>query len=194
MIYGYKRVSTVGQAKDGNSLQDQENKLRENGAVEIYCDTFTGTKTDRPELNKLVAKVKSGDTIVVTKLDRLGRSLSKTSELITELLDKGVTINILDLGTLSNSSVNTLLRNVLLAFAQFERDMIVERTSEGKAIKRATDPNYKEGRKAIEVPQFMEYYKKNRSGEMTAVDCCSALGITKAKWYRLCKENNCNFM
>lgn len=187
MIYGYKRVSTVSQAKDGNSLESQEQLLRENGAVEIYCDAFTGTRTDRPELNKLVEKVKSGDTIVVTKLDRLGRSLSKTSELITELLDRGVTINILDLGTLSNSSVNTLLRNVLLSFAQFERDMIIERTSEGKAIKRATDPNYKEGRKTIEVPDFEKYYEKTKKGEISVVDCCAALNISRAKWYRLCK-------
>jgi DNA invertase Pin-like site-specific DNA recombinase len=187
MIYGYKRVSTTGQAKDGNSLQDQENKLRENGATEIYCDAFTGTKTDRPELNKLVAKVKSGDTIVVTKIDRLGRSLSQTSELITKLLDKGVTINILNLGILSNDSVNTLLRNVLLSFAQFERDMIIERTSEGKAIKRATDPNYKEGRKTIEVPDFEKFLEKTKKGEMTVVDCCAVLGISRAKWYSLCK-------
>lgn len=187
MIYGYKRVSTTGQAKDGNSLQDQENKLRENGATEIYCDAFTGTKTDRPELNKLVAKVKSGDTIVVTKIDRLGRSLSQTSELITKLLDKGVTINILNLGILSNDSVNTLLRNVLLSFAQFERDMIIERTSEGKAIKRATDPNYKEGRKTIEVPDFEKFLEKTKKGEMTVVDCCAILGISRAKWYSLCK-------
>lgn len=188
MVYGYKRVSTTGQAKDGNSLQDQENKLRENGATEIYCDAFTGTKTDRPELNKLVAKVKSGDTIVVTKIDRLGRSLSQTSELITKLLDKGVTINILNLGILSNDSVNTLLRNVLLSFAQFERDMIIERTSEGKAIKRATDPNYKEGRKTIEVPDFEKFLEKTKKGEMTVVDCCAILGISRAKWYSLCKS------
>ena len=187
MVYGYKRVSTTGQAKDGNSLQDQENKLRENGATEIYCDAFTGTKTDRPELNKLIAKVKSGDTIVVTKIDRLGRSLSQTSELITKLLDKGVTINILNLGILSNDSVNTLLRNVLLSFAQFERDMIIERTSEGKAIKRATDPNYKEGRKTIEVPDFEKFLEKTKKGEMTVVDCCAILGISRAKWYSLCK-------
>lgn len=187
MIYGYKRVSTVGQAKDGNSLESQEQSLRDNGAVEIYCDAFTGTKTDRPELNKLIAKVKSGDTIIVTKIDRLGRSLSQTSALITELLDKGVTINILDLGILSNSSVNTLLRNVLLSFAQFERDMIIERTSEGKAIKRATDPNYKEGRKTIEVPDFPKFLEKTKKGELSVVESCSALGISRAKWYSLCK-------
>ena len=187
MIYGYKRVSTTGQAKDGNSLESQEQQLRESGATEIFCDAFTGTKTDRPELNKLVAKVKDGDTIIVTKIDRLGRSLSQTSELITKLLDKGVTINILNLGILSNSSVNTLLRNVLLSFAQFERDMIIERTGEGKAIKRATDPHYKEGRKVLEVPNFAEYFEKNKKGELSATACCKELGISRSKWYSLCK-------
>lgn len=145
MIYGYARVSTVGQAKDGNSFEVQERLLKGNGAEQIFFDAFTGTKTERPELNKLVSVLQDGDTVVVTKIDRLGRSLSKTSELITQLLDKGVTVNILNLGVLSNSSVNTLMRNVLLAFAQFERDMIVERTAEGKAIAK-TRPDFREGR------------------------------------------------
>ena len=187
MIYGYKRVSTTGQAKDGNSLESQEQQLRENGAVEIYCDAFTGTKTDRPELNKLISKVKSGDTIIVTKIDRLGRSLSQTSELITMLLDKGVTINILNLGILSNSSVNTLLRNVLLAFAQFERDMIIERTSEGKAIKRATDPDYKEGRKSVKPENFEKIKKDVDSGLMSIKEAIEEMGISRSSWYKYCK-------
>lgn len=145
MIYGYARVSTVGQAKDGNSFEVQERLLNENGAEQIFYDAFTGIKTDRPELNKLIFILQDGDTLIVTKIDRLGRSLSKTSELITQLLDKGITVNILNLGVLSNSSVNTLMRNVLLAFAQFERDMIVERTSEGKAIAKMR-PDFREGR------------------------------------------------
>ena len=60
MIYGYARVSTKGQAKDGNSLESQIEILRENGAVEIYSDSFTGTKTDRPEFNKLLEVLKAG--------------------------------------------------------------------------------------------------------------------------------------
>ena len=65
--------------------------------------------------------------------------------------------------------------------------MIIERTREGKAIKKATDPNYKEGRKTIVVPDFEKYFAKNKKGEMSVVDCCAALGITRAKWYRMCK-------
>lgn len=145
MIYGYARVSTAGQAREGNSLEAQERLLRQNGAEIIFYDTFTGTKTDRPELKKLLSESHKGDSIIVTKLDRLGRSVSKTAELINELMEKDITINVLNLGVLSNNSTNTLLRNVLLAFAQFERDMIVERTAEGKAIAK-TRPDFREGR------------------------------------------------
>lgn len=188
MIYGYARVSTKGQAKDGNSLEAQEKLLKENGAVEVYRDAFTGTKVDRPELNKLLNLLKEGDTIIVTKLDRLGRSLSKTSELITELIERGITINILNLGVLNNSSMNTLLRNVLLAFAQFERDMIVERTSEGKAMCRETKPDWREGRKVIETPDFQKFLEKQKDGTMTVDECCERLGISRRTWYNRVKE------
>ena len=188
MLYGYARVSTKGQAKDGNSLEAQERLLRDNGAVEIYHDAFTGTKVDRPELTKLLEMLKDGDTLMVTKLDRLGRSLSKTSELITELIEKGVTINILNLGVLNNSSMNTLLRNVLLAFAQFERDMIVERTSEGKAICRETKADWREGRKSIELPDFEKFLEKQKEGSMTVNECCEELGISRSTWFARCRE------
>lgn len=145
MIYGYGRVSTKGQAKDGNSLESQEQLLKENGAEVIRMDSFTGTKMDRPQFDKLLNELKSGDTLIITKLDRFARSVSQASDLITELIDNGITINVLNLGILSNDSVSTLMRNVLLSFAQFERDMIVTRTQEGKAIARQ-DPNYREGR------------------------------------------------
>lgn len=148
MVYGYARVSTKGQAKDGNSLEVQKAALIEAGAVEssIYIDTFTGTKMDRPEFNKLKEILRPGDKLIVTKLDRLGRSVSQASEIITELIDQEVEINVLNLGILSNDSVNTLMRNILLSFAQFERDMIVQRTQEGKAIAKANNPDFKEGR------------------------------------------------
>jgi DNA invertase Pin-like site-specific DNA recombinase len=187
MIYGYARVSTAGQAKDGNSLEAQEKLLKENGAVKIYRDAFTGTKTDRPALNELMEMLVEGDVVIVSKLDRLGRSLSKTSELITELIDKGVTINILNLGVLNNGSMNTLLRNVLLAFAQFERDMIVERTSEGKAVKRERG-ELVEGRPVIEVPEFTKFFKKTKNGELSVSESCRQLGISRSKWYSLCKH------
>lgn len=146
MIFGYTRVSTKTQARDGNSLDAQQAALTAAGAEKIYTDTFTGTKMDRPEWDRLRAQLRRGDVLIVTRLDRLARSVSQASGLITEMIDEGITINVLNLGILSNDSVNTLLRNVLLSFAQFERDMIVQRTQEGKAVARATDPDFREGR------------------------------------------------
>ena len=145
MVYGYMRVSTRGQARDGNSLDAQERELREHGATVIYSDSFTGTKLDRPNLTKLLDRITAGDTLIVCKLDRFARSVGQASQLITDLIDKGVTVNVLNLGILSNDSVSTLLRNVLLSFAQFERDMIVQRTQEGKAVARQA-PDFREGR------------------------------------------------
>ena len=146
MKFGYIRVSTRKQARDGNSLEAQREALTAAGAEKIYTDTFTGTRMERPEWDKLRAHLRRGDVLIVTRLDRLARSVSQASGLITEMIDEGITINVLNLGVLSNDSVNTLLRNVLLSFAQFERDMIVQRTQEGKAVARATDPNFREGR------------------------------------------------
>ena len=150
MIYGYCRVSTKGQAKDGNSLEAQENALREAGAEVIYSEAFTGTKKDRPELKKLLEALQAGDTLVVTKLDRVARSASQGMDLVDELLNKGITVNILNMGTLDNTPTGKLIKNIFLCFAEFERDMIVERTQEGKAVARerakAEGKDFREGR------------------------------------------------
>ena len=144
-IYGYARVSTVGQAKDGNSLEAQESDLRAAGATEIFVDTFTGTKMERPEFDRMNSLLQKGDTLIVTKLDRFARTVGQASALITDLIDRGITVNVLNLGVLDNSSISVLMRNILLSFAQFERDMIVQRTQEGRAIAR-TKEGYREGR------------------------------------------------
>lgn len=156
MIFGYARVSTKGQAKDGNSLEVQEKLLKESGAEKIYVDSFTGTKLERPEFDKLLKQINSGDTLIVTKLDRFARSVTQASDLITKLIDRSITVNVLNLGILSNSSVSTLMRNVLLSFAQFERDMIVERTSEGKAIAKQK-PDFREGRPPLYKKKQVEH-------------------------------------
>ena len=145
MIYGYCRVRTKGQAKDGNSLEAQASAVKAAGADIIYSDAFTGTKKDRPELNKLLSVINKGDKLIVTKLDRIARSATQGAELIQSLLDKGITIHILNMGVLDNTPTGKLIRTILLAFAEFERDMIVERTQEGKAIAKEK-PNFKEGR------------------------------------------------
>lgn len=90
MVYGYARVSTSGQAKDGNSLEDQKNKLITAGASEIIEEYYTGTTTHRPEFSKLINKLQDGDTLVVTKLDRFARSAGQGVQLIQELIGRGV--------------------------------------------------------------------------------------------------------
>ena len=145
MIYGYARVSTKGQAKDGNSLEAQTKALKEAGAEIIFKDSFTGTKSDRPEFSKLIEILEDGDKLIVTKLDRFARSATQGAEIMQELLDRGVAVHILNMGQIDNTPAGKLIRNIFFAFAEFERDMIVERTQEGKAIAKQ-NPNFKEGR------------------------------------------------
>lgn len=122
------------QMKDGNSLEAQEKQLKKNGAQEIFTDSFTGTKFNRPQLDLLLAKLKSEDTLIVTKLDRVARSLSQGSTLINDLLNKNIKVNILNKGIMVNTPSSKLIRNIFFSFAEFEREMIIERTQEGKAI------------------------------------------------------------
>ena len=123
----------------------QETALKNAGAQKIYSDTFTGTKNHRPELDKLMDLLQPGDTLIVSKLDRIARSASGGIELINSLLERGITVHVLNMGIMDNTPSGKLIRNVMLAFAEFERDMIVERTQEGKAIARKR-ADYREGR------------------------------------------------
>lgn len=185
---GYGRVSTNGQATNGNSLEDQRSKLEEAGCEEIVLEAYTGTKMDRPKFTKLLAELEPGDTLVVTKLDRFARTASEGSALIKELLERGVAVHILNMGLIENTPTGRLILNVLLSFAEFERDMIVERTSEGKAIARATNPDYKEGRKALEIPEEFEGYRSDvNSGRLTVTAACEELGISRSTWYKWSK-------
>ncbi len=189
MIYGYARVSTKGQAKDGNSLESQIETLKNNGAIEIYSDSFTGTKTDRPNFNKLLNKLNPGDTLMVTKLDRFARSMTQGSELVNELIDKGIRVNILNIGIMDNTPSSKLIRNIFFSFAEFERDMIVERTQEGKAIAK-TKEGFKEGR----PKKYTEKQLNNalsmltvNGGDKSYNEVEELLGISKST---LIRENN----
>jgi DNA invertase Pin-like site-specific DNA recombinase len=140
MKYGYARVSTAGQ-----DLEAQIQALKAEGCDEIYSEHFTGTSTDRPVFKELLGKLSEGDTLVVTKLDRIARSTTQGSDLVRNLIDKGVRVNILNMGVMDNKPASKLIRNIFFAFAEFERDMIVERTQEGKAIARQRE-DFREGR------------------------------------------------
>lgn len=192
-VYGYARVSTYGQAVHGNSLAEQKRQLRQAGAEEIFADVFTGKTTERPELQKLVDRLNKGDTLIVTKLDRLGRSVAQASALITKLIDAGITVNVLNVGVLSNDSVSTLLRNILLSFAQFERDMIVERTQEGRAIARQRD-GYREGRpkkyNKAQIEHAMELLDDHSYKQVTEMTGISRATLAREKQRRTAMAEN----
>lgn len=189
MIYGYARVSTVGQARDGNSLEDQREKLMEAGAVEVYVDSFTGTKIDRPEFDKLKAVLRDGDTLVVTKLDRIARNAAGGIALVDDLIDRGVKVHILNMGMMDNTPTGKLIRHIMFAFAEFERDMIVQRTMEGKAVARQRE-GYREGRPSTgyDKEKFNELYADVLSGAICVNTAAEELGVSRAKWYRIVKE------
>ena len=145
MIYGYARVSTNSQAVDGNSIEAQVNALKAAGAEQIFSDTFTGTKNSRPQLDKLLSLLQPGDTIIVTRLDRIARSLVHGIQLLESLAAREITIDVLNIGIIDQSPTGKLIRNIMLAFSEFERDMIIQRTQEGKAIAKQK-PDFHEGR------------------------------------------------
>lgn len=190
MIYGYARVSTVGQAREGNSLEAQEAALRQNGVVKIFSDAVTGKKKHRPGLDELLSVIGEGDTLVVTKLDRIARSTIGGIELVSSLLERGVRVNILNMGVVDNTPVSKLMRTMFFAFAEYERDMIVERTLEGKAIAKQ-DPDYREGRKPVEYDgeMFLQLYSEVKAKRMTVTEAAEELGVSRGKWYRIVKEH-----
>ena len=144
MIYGYSRVSTAGQA-DNNSREAQEKMLREAGAEKIYHDVMSGAKTNRPQLTALLDEIESGDKLIVCKLDRLSRTATEGFTLIQSLMDKGITVQVLNIGTMDNSATGKLIMQIFLAFSEFERDTIRARMMEGKAIAKQK-PDFHEGR------------------------------------------------
>ena len=145
MIYGYARVSTAGQCRDGNSLEDQVAALRKYGCQEIVTEAFSGKTMERPQFQTLLNKLQADDTLVVCKLDRFARTAIEGVETVRVLFERGVRVHILNMGLVENTLTGNLILTVMLAFAEYERGMIAERTQTGKALAR-TQPGYREGR------------------------------------------------
>lgn len=188
MKYGYIRVSSRRQI-EGNSLESQQKAVDEAGADKIVIETYTGTKVDRPELNKLLSVLEPEDTLIVTKMDRFARTVSQATEIISTLIDNGIKIHVLNLGLLDNSSMSVLIRNLLLAFAQFERDLIIERTQEGRELARQK-PDYCEGRpqkfKRKQIELALSLLENNSYKQVSMMTGISVSTLTRAKK----RENN----
>lgn len=156
MIYGYARVSTVKQMKSGNSIEDQVKQLTEAGAQEIVTDSYTGTKMERPNFTALLERLQPGDKLIVTKLDRFARTAVEGGAIVKQLHENGITIHILNMGIADNTPMGKLMVTMLLAFAEFERDMIVERTQRGKEIARLNNKRV-DGRPKKYKPEQMTH-------------------------------------
>ena len=184
MIFGYARVSTNFQARDGNSLEAQINSLKEAGAEKIFSDVFSGTKNNRPELDKLLKIIQSGDKLIITKLDRIARSVIHGIQLIENLSDKGVIINVLNMGIIDNSPTGKLIRNIMLSFAEFERDLIMQRTLEGKIVARQ-NPDFRDGRppkfSRAQINHALELLKTHSYKQVSAMTGISNTTLIRAK-------------
>ena len=137
MKYKYNRVSTKGQSKDENSLEVQERAVREAGAEKIFSDFFGGTTIQRLELDNLLEQLALEDTLIVKKLDRIARTATQIFLLVQSLLENGISVHVLNMGLMDQSPTGKLILHIMLAFAEFERNMIMERTSKGKAMAKA---------------------------------------------------------
>ena len=193
MIRGYARVSTR-QQQYGTSLDDQRSMLEDEGCQEVYEDTYTGTKLDRPEFDRLCREVQAGDTIVVTKLDRIARTETEAYELVVGWVRDGIKVRVLNMGLIEDTDIGRLILHIMLAFAEFERDLIVSRTQAGRAYKRATDPNYREGRRPsyskaqrdlamdlLREHSFSDVARMTRISKSTVVREARSRGIRKSE-------------
>ena len=183
--YGYARVSTNAQSLDEQIEQLEAQGIEPNS---IYAEKFTGTKTDRPQFNKLLSTIKSGDELIVTKLDRLARNTQEALKVIDKLLDDDITINVLNLGILENSTIGKLTYQILLAVAEMERNTIVERTQEGKAYARKHNKNYKEGRPKRTITRYYKNIYKYLKNGHSYTETESYFNISRSTIYRIKKQ------
>ena len=143
-VIGYARVSTRNQL-DGNSLEQQLGLITNRYPTAIVYEESKSSMKERKVFKKVIEALNEGDTLVVTTLDRFCRTVKEGLEIIDLLMEKGVRIHILNMGLIEDTPMGRLIVTNLLAFAEFERSMIVERTQTGKAIAK-TKEGWKEGR------------------------------------------------
>ena len=156
MYIGYIRVSTWKQL-EGNGLESQEHEiLGKYPGITIYKEQHTGKTTDRPVLKNVMAALKKGDTLIVSKLDRLARNTVEGIQIVEDLFKKGVSVHVLNLGLLENTAMGKFFLTTLLAVAEMERNTIMERTNAGKEIARQK-ADYQEGRPKKYTPKQIEH-------------------------------------
>jgi DNA invertase Pin-like site-specific DNA recombinase len=178
VVIGYARVSSAGQ-----SLEVQNDKLSSYGCAEIFSDKKTGTTADRPELQSCLKYVRKGDSLVITKLDRLARSTFHLTQIAKQLEDKGVDLIVLDQKIDTSTPTGRLMFNMLASIAEFETEIRKERQLEG--IAKAKENGVQFGRKAKLSPKEVQQLALDRSSGIKIKDLMQKYGLSKASVYRL---------
>jgi len=183
MILGYARVSTHEQTLD---MQIQE--LKKYGCDKIYEEKVSGTKTGRPKLQEVLSKLKEGDTLVVWRLDRLGRSLTDLINIITTLNENKIKFKSLCDGAIDTTTANGLLIfNIFAALAQFERQLIKERTLAGLSAARARGRCGGRPKMENTNPKIKTAKKLHLDKTLSIDEICNTLKISRPTFYRYLK-------
>ncbi|CAN5350105.1 recombinase family protein [soil metagenome] len=178
-LVGYARVSSTGQ-----SLEVQLEKLEKAGCEEIFAEKRSGTtRIERAELEAALRFVRKGDVLIVSKLDRLARSVNDLSSIVADLDKRGVGFRVLDQAIDTTTSNGRLMLNMLAAFAEFETDLRAERQRDG--IERAKAEGRYTGRPATIQSDAVRTLKAEGLG---ATEIAKRLGIGRASVYRLLEE------
>ena len=183
MDIGYARVSTGEQ-----TLDLQLDALKKAGCGKVYTETASGAKADRPVLDDVLSYVRKGDTLVVWRLDRLGRSLRHLIETVALLAERGIGFKSLTEQIDTTTPGGKLIFHVFGALAEFERDLIRERTHAGLAAARARGRLGGRPRKLTDARQLELARTLYQGGQTDIATICRTLGISRATLYRALKE------
>jgi DNA invertase Pin-like site-specific DNA recombinase len=185
MLIGYARVSTTDQ-----TLALQQDALTETGCEKIFADTASGSLADRPGLAEALTFARSGDTLVVWRLDRLGRSLRHLIDTVTTLADRGVHFCSLQEQIDTSTSGGKLVFHLFGALAEFERDLIRERTQAGLTAARARGKVGGRPRaEGLNTPQKVQMAKALYRDKRNHIsDICRTLRISRTTFYRYMKD------
>ncbi|MBI3957335.1 MAG: recombinase family protein [Chloroflexi bacterium] len=178
MLVGYARVST-----DDQNLDLQLDALEQAGCERLFTDEMSGAKSERPGLNDALGFVRSGDTLVVWRLDRLGRSLKDLVQRVEQLRERGVGFRSLHENIDTTSSVGKFQFHVFSALAEFERELIRERTLAGLQAARAR--GRMGGRKRSMTPEKVKMAARlMRNPNIQVEEICRILGVSRTTLYR----------